>query len=66
VALTLPRHVFASERLRTGANLHQVQESLGHKHLDPTRGFTHVTAHGLRSAVKRLRRSEPRAASKRR
>jgi hypothetical protein len=61
-----PRHVFASERLRTGANPHQVQESLGHKHLDPTRRFSHVTAHGLRSAVKRLRRSEPRAASKRR
>jgi len=28
---------------------------LGHKHLDSTQRYTHVTAHELRGAVKRLR-----------
>jgi site-specific recombinase XerD len=49
------RHVFASELLRAGANLRQVQELLGHKHLDSTQRYTRVTAHELRGAVKRLR-----------
>lgn len=35
--------------------LRQVQELLGHKHLDSTQGYTRVTAHELRGAVKRLR-----------
>jgi site-specific recombinase XerD len=48
------RHVFASELLRTGANLRQIQELLGHKHLDSTQRYTRVTAHELRRAVKRL------------
>ena len=49
------RHVFASELQRAGANLRQIQELLGHKHLDSTQRYTRVTAHELRGAIKRLR-----------
>ena len=49
------RHVFASELLRAGTNLRQIQELLGHKHLDSTQRYTDVTAHELRGAIKRLR-----------
>jgi site-specific recombinase XerC len=52
------RHVLASELLRAGANLRQIQELLGHKHLDSTPRYTRVTAHELRGAIKRLRFAE--------
>lgn len=48
------RHVFASELLHTGANLRQIQELLGHKHLDSTQRYNRVTAHEQCGAVKRL------------
>jgi site-specific recombinase XerD len=49
------RHVFASELLRAGANLRQIQELLGYKHLDSTQRYTRVNSHELRGAIKRLR-----------
>jgi len=53
------RHVFASELLRAGSNLRQIQELLGHKHLDSTQRYTRVTAHQLMGAVKRLPWASP-------
>ena len=45
----------AAALLHAGANLRQIQELLGHKHLDSTQRDTRVNAHELRGAIKRLR-----------
>ena len=47
-------HVFAIELLSAGANLRQIQELIGYRHLDSTQRYTHVNADQLREAIKRL------------
>jgi integrase/recombinase XerC len=54
ITLHTLRHVFATELLGAGANIRQIQELLGHKHLDSTQRYTRVNAHQLHGAIKRL------------
>ena len=56
------RPVFATELLSAGANLRQIQELLGHKHLDSTQRYTRANAHQLRGAIKRLTCAQPTTA----
>lgn len=48
------RHTFATQLLRQGANLREVQELLGHQKPETTAIYTEVLAEHLRSAVQRL------------
>ena len=45
----LPEYYATRVPLRAGANLRQIEELLGHKHLDSTQRCTRVNAHETRS-----------------
>ncbi|HEX9059135.1 MAG TPA: site-specific tyrosine recombinase/integron integrase [Clostridia bacterium] len=48
------RHSFASDLLRNGANLVQIQHMLGHSNIATTQIYTHVTNDELRNAHKQF------------
>lgn len=50
------RHAFATELLRTGANLEEVRRLMGHRSILTTSRYTHPDGRALRAAVDRLSR----------
>lgn len=50
------RHTFASDLLRNGANLVQIQRMLGHSNIATTQIYTHTTDGELREAHKKFHR----------
>lgn len=51
------RHTFASDLLRNGANLVQIQRMLGHVNISTTQIYTHTTDSELREAHKKFHRA---------
>jgi site-specific recombinase XerD len=52
------RHSFASRLILAGADLRTVMELLGHRSIQQTQRYTHLTQAHLRDAVHRLRPPE--------
>ncbi len=48
------RHADATHRLEAGVNLHAMQRSMGHAHLDTTMRSLHLTHKGHEDASQRL------------